>query len=72
MLTEFDKASSSLLQIVGFSLMAPLGKLYLSFLDLSFDDINLKLLIYFLISLILGIIGIMIVLKGLAILYEGN
>ena len=57
-------------RIFGLSIMAPFGKVILAFSDLRLEEINLQLIIYFVISLILVLFGIILIQRGYEVLTE--
>ncbi|MBI3591322.1 MAG: hypothetical protein HY094_08120 [Candidatus Melainabacteria bacterium] len=57
-------------RIFGLSVMAPFGKVILALSDLKFEEMDIQLVIYFVISLILVLFGIILIQRGYAILVE--
>ena len=57
-------------RIFGLSVMAPFGKVILTLSDLKFEQLNMQLIIYFVISLILVLFGIILIQIGYEILLE--
>ena len=69
MVTEVQKYRSRLFQILGFSFMAPFGRLMLIILTPQPIDLNLKFILILSISLILAFMGIIFIVKGEEHLY---
>jgi len=65
MASDGNKYRAELLKIVGFSFMAPLGKVILNIPDYTYEDINLKFFIFCLLSLVLLYIGIIVLRRGI-------
>ena len=70
MITEVQKYRAQLFQISGFSLITPIGKLILDFLNLKQTDISLKFFIYIVTAILLAFIGLVLILHGMTILEE--
>ena len=65
MINELQKKyESQFLQISGFSLMTPFGKIILSALDFEFHNLNLFFILYLLFSLVLAFCGMILILHG--------
>ena len=64
MASELDKYRAQNLQIAGFCLMSPFGKIILNVPRYESSDINLKFAIYFIVALILFCFGIICVFRG--------
>ena len=69
---EADKYRAQLFQVSGLALMTPVGKIYLSLLDIGLKDLTLKFFFYFLTSLFLVYLGIILIMRGFEILEEGK
>ena len=60
-------------KLFGAAITVPFGRLFLAFPDLEFSSLNIQLLAYFLISIILFIIGIITLLSGYDLVHKkGN
>ena len=68
MLAEDDKYRAETFRTFGFSSMVPFGKVILDFSDLKLEEINVQLIIYFVISFILVLFGIILIQRGYEIL----
>ena len=55
-------------RIFGLSVMAPFGKIILSLSDLKLKEMNVQLIVYFVISFILVLFGIILIQRGYEIL----
>ena len=65
-----DEQFSEILKIAGFSLMTPFGGLFLGIPRFRFADLTVLSFTYFLVSLILFYIGIILLLKSVELLYK--
>ncbi len=64
MATELQKYRAQYLQIAGFCLMTPFGKVILGLIDYDLGKMWLKLLLYFVLALFLFFIGTIFIFKG--------
>ncbi len=64
MITEEDKHLAGILEICGFGLMSPLGKLVLDLPDTEWADLKTKFLIIFLFYSLLFYLGIILLAKS--------
>ena len=62
--SDLDKYRAQNLQIAGFCLMSPLGKLILNVPEYKLGDIDLKFVIYFIVALMFFCFGIICVFRG--------
>ena len=65
---NYDEYRVETFRIFGLAFMTPFGKLVLDFPNLKLEGINLLSILYFVFSLVLTYIGIILVLKGFEIL----
>lgn len=65
MITEEDKHLAAILEICGFALMTPLGKLVLDLPDLEWSDLAIKFFIILLIYCVLFCFGIIFLVKSI-------
>ena len=72
MVTESQKYRAQFLQVSGFCLMTPMGKLVLEFLDIGWNDLTIKFSFYLIVTLVLTYLGIMFVIRGMEILEYGE
>ena len=70
MVTKQQEYQARFFQIVGFAFMTPIGNLFLKFPEMDVSSFNLKLLLYFLVSLLFVIVGIILNIKGMEYLEE--
>ena len=67
---DIEKYKAQNLQIAGFAMLSPLAKLLLTLPYIEFKNINIRTFIYFIISLLLFIIGITFIFRGVVLLKE--
>ncbi len=72
MVTEAQKYRAQFLQISGFCLMTPIGRLVLEFLDSGWDDLTIKFFFYLIITLVLAYWGIRFIIRGMASVEYGE
>ena len=72
MVAESKKYRAQFLQISGFCLMTPIGKLVLEFLDLGWNDLTIKFFFYLIVALVLTYFGIIFIIRGMEILEYGE
>lgn len=65
MASDFNKYRAQMFQISGFSLMVPVGKMVINFIDGELMNANSRFFVALLISIFLLFCGIMLLLKGL-------
>ena len=65
-----EEQFSEILKIAGFSLMTPLGSLFLGMPYFKFSNLNVLSCSYFFISLFLFYFGIILLLKSVEVLYK--
>ena len=65
MVSDFHKYRAQMFHTSGFSLMIPFGRLMLKLLDNEPININIQFLVVLFVSLLIGLCGIMLILKGL-------
>jgi uncharacterized membrane protein YgaE (UPF0421/DUF939 family) len=70
MISEVDKHRASTLQVAGFGLMAPLGNLFVNFLNYNFLNMGIKLLIFIPVAFFLFYLGIICLARSQEILEE--
>ena len=64
MITEEDKHLAGILEVCGFGLMSPLGKLVLDLPDIRWIDLTSKFFIIFLLYSVLFYFGIILLVKS--------
>ncbi len=69
-MTTEEEQFSEILKIAGFSLMTPLGSLFLGMPIFKLSNLTIVSFIYFLISLLLFFLGIILLLKSIEVLYK--
>ena len=72
MITDLDKYRAQNLQIGGFCLMTPFGKLILDVPIYKLSGMNLFLLLYGVVAFILFILGIIVMFRGEVHLEKGK
>ena len=70
MVTKQQEYQARFFQVIGLGFMTPIGNIFLKIPELDIGDFNLKLLLYFLVSLLFVLVGIIINIKGLEYLEE--
>ena len=65
MASDFHKYRAQMFQTGGFSLMIPFGRLMLKLLDNEPINIDIQFLVVLFVSLLIGLCGIMLIIKGL-------
>ena len=68
---ELRKFRAQMIQIIGFSFMTPVGKLFLSIPDIELDDLEMVYFSYWMISLFLLYLGIICLARSQEIM-EGK
>ena len=69
-MTKHNEYRAETFRIFGLSVMAPFGKVILALSDLKLEEMDIQLIIYFVISLILILFGIILIQRGYEILTE--
>ena len=70
MATDVEKYKSQNLQIAGFAFFTPISKIFLNIPEMKLNDINLKFIIFFILSLLLVFAGIIFISRGMEFLKE--
>ena len=65
-----DEYRAETFRAFGLSSMVPFGKAILALSDLKLKEMNIQLIIYFVISLILVLFGIILIQRGYEVLTE--
>ena len=68
--TKQQEYQARFFQVIGLGFMTPIGNIFLKIPELDIGDFNLKLLLYFLVSLLFVFVGIILNIKGLEYLEE--
>ena len=70
MVTKQQEYQARFFQVIGLGFMTPIGNIFLKIPELDIGDFNLKLLLYFLVSLLFVFVDIILNIKGLEYLEE--
>ena len=70
MVSKLQEFQAQFFQILGFAFMTPIGNFFLRIPDMNISDINLKVLLYIIVSCVFVIIGIILNIKGMEYLEE--
>lgn len=70
MISEEQKYIAEIFKIGGFALIAPLGKVILGIPYLTFEDLTIEFIMYFIQTLCFAIWGIILMRKGKELLRE--
>lgn len=70
MVTKQQEYQARFFQILGFAFMTPFGHLFLKAPEMGIQNLNLKMLVYAVFSIILVVVGIILNIKGMEYLEE--
>ncbi|OGI18710.1 MAG: hypothetical protein A3B68_03450 [Candidatus Melainabacteria bacterium RIFCSPHIGHO2_02_FULL_34_12] len=70
MVTKQQEYQARFFQVIGLGFMTPIGNLFLKIPDIELADVDLKVLIYMVVSILLVFLGIILNIKGMEYLEE--